>query len=104
MLLTKILVALQMLHYYGVSGHPLALSKSLVKRGEGMIEPVLDKLQDLDEHLERLQCMSLKTFWIGRAKINMSAYLAFQPYIQVHLIYMLHVTSATLLTVNQVKI
>ncbi|KNE91732.1 hypothetical protein PSTG_14841 [Puccinia striiformis f. sp. tritici PST-78] len=55
MLLTKILVALQMLHYYGVSGHPLALSKSLVKRGEGMIEPVLDKLQDLDEHLERLQ-------------------------------------------------
>ncbi|KNF03045.1 hypothetical protein PSTG_03638 [Puccinia striiformis f. sp. tritici PST-78] len=49
MLLTKILVALQMLHYHAVSAHPLALAKSLVKRGEEMVPPFLDKLQDLAE-------------------------------------------------------
>ncbi|POW12124.1 hypothetical protein PSTT_04700, partial [Puccinia striiformis] len=49
MFLTKILVALQMLHYHAVSAHPLALAKSLVKRGEEMVPPFLDKLQDLAE-------------------------------------------------------
>ncbi|KAI9624812.1 hypothetical protein KEM48_008704 [Puccinia striiformis f. sp. tritici PST-130] len=55
MLLTKILVALQTLHCYGVSAHPLALLKSLVKRAEGMTTPFLDKLQNFEEHTGPLQ-------------------------------------------------
>ncbi|KAI9599948.1 hypothetical protein KEM48_000059 [Puccinia striiformis f. sp. tritici PST-130] len=38
MLLTKILVALQMLHHHVILGHPLALPKPLVKRAETPIE------------------------------------------------------------------
>ncbi|KAA1080650.1 hypothetical protein PGT21_015873 [Puccinia graminis f. sp. tritici] len=42
MLLTKILVAFQLLHYYSVSAHPLSLSANLVKRGEHFFNPVSD--------------------------------------------------------------
>jgi hypothetical protein len=34
MLLTKILVSLQLLHYYGGSAHPISPSNLLVKRAE----------------------------------------------------------------------
>ncbi|KAI7956636.1 hypothetical protein MJO28_003731 [Puccinia striiformis f. sp. tritici] len=59
MLLTKILVALQTLHCYGVSAHPLALLKSLVKRAEGMTTPFLDKLQNFEEHTGPLQGLQI---------------------------------------------
>jgi hypothetical protein len=34
MLLTKILVSLQLLHYYNISAHPLLCSQTLAKRSE----------------------------------------------------------------------
>ncbi|KNE91736.1 hypothetical protein PSTG_14844 [Puccinia striiformis f. sp. tritici PST-78] len=55
MLLTKTLVALQILHYHGVSGNPLALLKPLVKRAEHIFPPVVGRLQNLDEHIGELQ-------------------------------------------------
>ncbi|KNE89258.1 hypothetical protein PSTG_17285 [Puccinia striiformis f. sp. tritici PST-78] len=55
MLLTKILVALQILHHYVISGHPLALSKPLVKRGETPIRQLHEVLQRLETHVGRAQ-------------------------------------------------
>ncbi|KAA1080643.1 hypothetical protein PGT21_015588 [Puccinia graminis f. sp. tritici] len=40
MLLTKILVAFQLLHYCSVSAHPLSISRYLVKRAENLVNPV----------------------------------------------------------------
>ncbi|KAA1095573.1 hypothetical protein PGT21_000962 [Puccinia graminis f. sp. tritici] len=45
MLLSKILVAFQILHYYDISAHPLSLSNHLVKRSE--------KLEDLIRELKK---------------------------------------------------
>ncbi|POV99655.1 hypothetical protein PSHT_13508, partial [Puccinia striiformis] len=51
MLLIKILVALQISHYYGILGRPLALSKPLVKRAE----TPLDILRGVEEDAGRSQ-------------------------------------------------
>ncbi|KAH9465279.1 hypothetical protein Pst134EA_033441 [Puccinia striiformis f. sp. tritici] len=55
MLLTKILVALQILDHYVITGHPLALSKSFVKRGETRIPRILDALQRFEEHADQVE-------------------------------------------------
>ncbi|KAI7941981.1 hypothetical protein MJO28_012008 [Puccinia striiformis f. sp. tritici] len=53
MLLTKILVALQILHHYVILGHPLALSKVLVKRAEGTPPGPIEILRGMEEAAER---------------------------------------------------
>ncbi|POW19992.1 hypothetical protein PSHT_04131 [Puccinia striiformis] len=64
MLLTKILVALQMLHHHVILGHPLALPKPLVKRAETPIE----MLRGVKEDAGPLQFNGFG--WIGKAKIQ----------------------------------
>ncbi|KAA1117678.1 hypothetical protein PGT21_019348 [Puccinia graminis f. sp. tritici] len=56
MLLTKILVSLQLLHYYGISAQPISSSKPLVKRAEQLyhtICPMAKSSTDAEGHLAR---------------------------------------------------
>ncbi|KAI7951387.1 hypothetical protein MJO28_007071 [Puccinia striiformis f. sp. tritici] len=78
MLLTKILVALQILHHYVISGHPLALSKPLVKRGETPIRQLHEVLQRLETHVGRAQCLSAIT---SALRQDASVVSSFKPFL-----------------------
>ncbi|KAI9599954.1 hypothetical protein KEM48_000066 [Puccinia striiformis f. sp. tritici PST-130] len=49
MLLTKILVAFQISHYYVILGQPLALSKPLVKRAEKTLPRTVGTFRGVEE-------------------------------------------------------
>ncbi|KNF03065.1 hypothetical protein, variant [Puccinia striiformis f. sp. tritici PST-78] len=60
MLLTKILVAFQISHYYVILGHPLALSKPLVKRAEKTLPRTVGTFRGVEEDTGPLRSESAK--------------------------------------------
>ncbi|KAI7935678.1 hypothetical protein MJO28_016549 [Puccinia striiformis f. sp. tritici] len=60
MLLTKILVAFQISHYYVILGQPLALSKPLVKRAEKTLPRTVGTFRGVEEDTGPLRSESAK--------------------------------------------